>query len=208
MVDADQITFLFGSPPVSATLDALLPHRFSPKDLLLAGGTASENAEAWVSKGSSDELRLVLEERNNRVDSIRERWRGNNAGRGPTKRLKSDIFEVAAMKAFAAANASYAPYSLCPSGVAIVTESGEIYSGGYIESAAYNPSLSPLQACLVEAVCNGMRSWKAVTHVFLAERPDGLVSQEGVIESALERIAPQARMVIIPLSVDDVNLQD
>ena len=35
-------------------------------------------------------------------------------------------------------------------------------SGGYIESAAYNPSLPPLQAALVAAVIGGLRELKQV----------------------------------------------
>ena len=35
-------------------------------------------------------------------------------------------------------------------------------SGGYLESAAYNPSLPPLQAALVAAVVGGLHDWKEV----------------------------------------------
>lgn len=35
-------------------------------------------------------------------------------------------------------------------------------SGGYIESAAYNPSLPPLQAALIAAVIGGLRELKQV----------------------------------------------
>ncbi len=50
--------------------------------------------------------------------------------------------------AFVAANTSYAPYSNGYAGVAIETTCGTIYSGRYAENAAYNPSLSPMQAAL------------------------------------------------------------
>ena len=41
-------------------------------------------------------------------------------------------------------------------------------SGGYIESAAYNPSLPPLQAALVAAVIGGLRELKQVRGWMLA----------------------------------------
>ncbi|KAE8680991.1 S-adenosyl-L-methionine-dependent methyltransferases superfamily protein [Hibiscus syriacus] len=54
-----------------------------------------------------------------------------------------------------AANVSHAPYSGCPSGVALVDVEGRIYKGSYIESAAYNPSVPPAQAALVAYVASG-----------------------------------------------------
>ena len=52
---------------------------------------------------------------------------------------------TAAGEALKQAKLSYAPYSGCPAGLAIVTEDGHVYGGAYLESAAYNPSLPPLQ---------------------------------------------------------------
>jgi len=39
---------------------------------------------------------------------------------------------------------------------------GSAGSGGYLESAAYNPSLPPLQAALVAAVVGGLRDLSEV----------------------------------------------
>lgn len=52
-------------------------------------------------------------------------------------------------KALEAANRSHAPYSLSHSGVALQDSCGRIYSGAYIENAAFNPGLPPLQAALI-----------------------------------------------------------
>lgn len=72
-------------------------------------------------------------------------------------------FERAAAEALREAAGSYAPYSRCPAGAAIITAGGEVYSGGYIESAAYNPSLPPLQTAIVDAVigAGGVGGWAA-----------------------------------------------
>lgn len=62
---------------------------------------------------------------------------------------------------------SYAPYSHCPSGLAIVTAGGAVYSGPYLESAAFNPSLGPLQAAVIDAVIDGIAYYTEVRHVLL-----------------------------------------
>ncbi|QUM76784.1 cytidine deaminase [Moritella sp. 24] len=51
--------------------------------------------------------------------------------------------------ALQAANTSYAPYSHCHAGIALNTQDGETITGRYIENAAFNPSLSPLQSVLI-----------------------------------------------------------
>lgn len=57
--------------------------------------------------------------------------------------------------AVASANASYAPYSKAFGGAAILCTDGRIFSGSYLENAAFNPSLSPLQAAYVSAMLGG-----------------------------------------------------
>lgn len=57
---------------------------------------------------------------------------------------------------------SYAPYSRCPSGLAIATAAGAVYSGPYLESAAFNPSLGPLQAAVIDAVTDGIAYYTEV----------------------------------------------
>ena len=51
--------------------------------------------------------------------------------------------------ALKAANGSYAPYSHCHAGIALKTTTGTVITGRYIENAAFNPSLSPLQSVLI-----------------------------------------------------------
>lgn len=57
---------------------------------------------------------------------------------------------------------SYAPYTGCAAGIALITASGLVVSGGVIESAAYNPTLPPLQAALVNGVIGGISSYSEV----------------------------------------------
>jgi len=52
----------------------------------------------------------------------------------------------------------YTPYTGCTSGVAIITSAGKVYSGGYVESAAFNPSLTPFHAAWAAAVTDHVSS--------------------------------------------------
>jgi len=115
------------------TLPMLLPHRFGPEDLLGGGH------RGLLSHGP---LKAVLEVGDLQSDS--DRW-----GAGEEAR------EEARAAAFAAATLSYAPYTKCPSGAAVVLADGRVFSGSYVECAAYNPSLPPLQAALSAAVIDG-----------------------------------------------------
>jgi cytidine deaminase len=77
---------------------------------------------------------------------------------------KLSKLEEAALKA---ANHSYAPYSASPAGVAIKTKN-DIYAGSYIENAAFNPSLPPLQSALINLVAAG-GEWSEIKEVVLVE---------------------------------------
>jgi len=101
--------------------------------------------------------------------------------------------------ALGAARDSYAPYSRCPAGLAVVTAAGAVYAGPYLESAAYNPSLPPLQAALATAVTQGMASYERVVEVVLAERDGVEVQHEAATRLALQYIAPNARLHVLHL---------
>ncbi len=90
-----------------------------------------------------------------------------------------------------AAFASYAPYSQSRSGIAIQTRDGKIYSGSYLENAAFNPSLSPLQTALV-ALVSDLRSYEEINEVVLVEQKTGKISQEMPTRALLRQVAPSA----------------
>ncbi|KAG7541002.1 Cytidine/deoxycytidylate deaminase zinc-binding domain [Arabidopsis thaliana x Arabidopsis arenosa] len=93
-------------------------------------------------------------------------------------------------RALTAANKSYAQYSNCPSGVALICE-GEVYKGWCIESAAYYLSLGPVQAALVDFVARGEgKGFEMITGAVLVEMNDANVSQEATARVLLETIAP------------------
>lgn len=131
-----------GAPgPVRWRLAQLLPARFGPLDLLEA---------------DSEPLLLQPQDRSLSWEPSAVQALAGNGGGG------SSCHAAAAQAALAAARQSYAPYSRCYSGAAVVTASGQVYSGSYLESAAYNPGLHPLQAALVAAVKDGLPSYQQV----------------------------------------------
>ncbi|HEX6087076.1 MAG TPA: cytidine deaminase [Thermoanaerobaculia bacterium] len=87
-------------------------------------------------------------------------------------RLAIDEHDELARAALAAANMSYAPYSKSYAGVAVRTKNGEIVSGAYAENAAFNPSLSPLQAALSQLNLRG-GEWSDIAECVLV-RVDGM----------------------------------
>jgi cytidine deaminase len=105
-------------------------------------------------------------------------------------RKASDTLTTAALSA---ACSSYAPYTKAHSGVAIKLSDGSVHSGAYIENAAFNPSLPPLQVALI-AVLNARRSFDQITDVLLVELENAALSQKPVIEAVLGSICPKVRL--------------
>src|SRR5215813_12211535 len=102
----------------------------------------------------------------------------------------SDQLTLAALDA---ARKSYAPYTKAHSGVAIATRSGQTYKGGYIENAAYNPSLPPLQSALVALILAG-QNYSAISEVGLVEVESASISQKSAAEAVLSAIAPAVKL--------------
>ncbi len=105
----------------------------------------------------------------------------------------SDELIVAALEA---ARKSYAPYTKAYSGVAIATGPGRIHKGSYIENAAFNPSLPPLQTALA-ALILASENYSAISRVALVELEGAAISQKSVAEAALGTIAPAVKLQVV-----------
>ncbi|PPR80264.1 hypothetical protein GOBAR_AA40456 [Gossypium barbadense] len=96
-----------------------------------------------------------------------------------------------------AANMSYAPYSGCPSGVALIDVEGKIYKGSYMESAAYNPSLPPVQAAIVAYVATGGGGgYERIVRAVLVEKSDAVIKQEHTARLLLQCISPKCEVKV------------
>lgn len=95
--------------------------------------------------------------------------------------------------ALSAACASYAPYTKAHSGVAIRLSDGSIYSGAYIENAAFNPSLPPLQVALI-SILSARRTFEQIADVVLVELEGAAISQKPTTEVVLASICQKVRL--------------
>jgi len=92
-------------------------------------------------------------------------------------------------EALSAAEKSYAPYTQNFAGCALETQTGEIYSGRYVESAAYNPSLPPLQSAILCMNMATLAEQRSIQRVVLVEKPT-VVNLRNVTELLLGSWAP------------------
>lgn len=155
----------------------LLPHSFGPLDLT-----------------HDDSLPLLLEERHNGLRFA--------PGSIPEGSGAAELDRAAAV-ALAEANAAYAPYSASPAGLVLVDSDGVVHAGRSVESAAYNPTMSPLHTALVAAVgsagmgdANG-GEWRRIESATLVEMNGAPVRYAGTAALILETIAPRARLRVI-----------
>ena len=116
---------------------------------------------------------------------------------GMTLPSPADDVAQAALKA---ANTSYAPYSLSYAGVALKTSDGRIYTGSVAENAAFNPSMSPLEAAVVSLVISGGRTYSDIVDAVLVEATASKASQAGVTRDVL------GTMTKVPLRVYEAVL--
>ncbi|CAI8619675.1 unnamed protein product [Vicia faba] len=162
--------------PKPTSLSRFLPHRFGPHDLL------------------PQQTPLFLEPRNNRLTLP------NGVCNGETLDTK---LKIAALEA---ANKSHAPYSDSPSGVAIVDCYRKIYKGSYVESAAFNPSLGPLQAAVVVFIAGGGGEYDEIVGAVLVEKDGAVVRQEGTVRLLLNAISPKCVLQTFLCSVDQSSV--
>lgn len=104
--------------------------------------------------------------------------------------------------ALKAAQASYAPYTFDYSGVAFKTRDGAIFSGSVAEDAAFNPSMSPLEAAVVSLVISGGKSYSDIVDAVLVEMTGSKAGQAAATRAALEAITS------VPLRVHQAHAPD
>ena len=87
---------------------------------------------------------------------------------------------------------AHAPYSGAPSAVVLRTSDGRLVAAGCVESVAFNPTTTALQAALVEAVAIGA-DLAAISDGWLAASHGGPVDPEPGFRSLLTAVAAGAR---------------
>jgi cytidine deaminase len=100
--------------------------------------------------------------------------------------------------ALAAANRSSAPYTGAFSGAALETTNGQRFCGAVAESAAYNPTLAPLQAALIAAHHGGGgATLESISQARLVELENGPLSQLELARQVLASVAPAASLRVV-----------
>jgi len=89
-------------------------------------------------------------------------------------------------------NRSYSHYTNSHSAVAIRTRSGQIYSNIYIESVAYNPTLSPIHTALISLTANN-ETYEDITDIALMESQSRKIHHKPLLEQFAEAFFPSAR---------------
>jgi cytidine deaminase len=95
--------------------------------------------------------------------------------------------------AWDAACQSYSPYTKSPSGVALSTSTGRTFPGSYIENAAFNPSLPPLETALAGYFAAGPAAGD-IQRCVLVERQNGGISHLVTTKCVLAALAPAATL--------------
>ncbi|KAL3681061.1 hypothetical protein R1sor_024017 [Riccia sorocarpa] len=198
------------------SLSHFLPHRFGPQDLLhedfplllesqvndlyLSSQVAAVAVLGKAGRHSS------LQSESNATESANLFQGGMNGSSGPTEQRlqefpgEQQLSELQNL-ALEAANNSYAPYTNCPSGLSIWTTKGRFFKGSYYESAAYNPSLPPLQAAIVAFIADGGDQFDEILHVAFVEKEGAAIRQADTVKLVLGKIAPKASITVIEAQV-------
>ena len=153
------------------SLHELLPHNFGPEEL------------------QGPDPQLVFQPIRNGLEWTAAAARVV-ADLGPADRALAEA-------ALAHAERAYAPYSQCPAGVALRARGGLVAAGGSIESAAFNPSMLPLQSALVDAVVKGVGEWGVLERMVVVERHDAGAKYHATAELLLGKIAPAASVLVL-----------
>jgi cytidine deaminase len=91
---------------------------------------------------------------------------------------------------------AHAPYSSSPSAVVLRLRSGRLLAAGCLESVAFNPSITALQAALVE-VAAAQAAWTEIAEGWLARTAGGSVDPAPGFQSLLSALAPAATAHVV-----------
>jgi cytidine deaminase len=95
--------------------------------------------------------------------------------------------------ALRAASRASAPYTGAVAGVALETADGRRFAGSLAESAAYNPTLAPMQSSLITAYLGGARL-DSIRSGLLVELEGAAISQFASATAVLASVAPHATL--------------
>lgn len=96
----------------------------------------------------------------------------------------------------AAGRRAHSPYSGSPSAVILTMADGQEIRGTAIESVAFNPTMQPLMAALVDVIAHGY-AYHDITHATLGTDVGGHVDYGASTRELLASVTPQATLTIL-----------
>ncbi len=90
---------------------------------------------------------------------------------------------------------AHAPYSRCPGAMVLALNDGQLIAGFSIESVAFNPTMGPLQAAMINLIAHGYTA-DDIAEAALGTRLGGNVDYSLSVTELLGKLAPA-----VPLSI-------
>jgi len=91
---------------------------------------------------------------------------------------------------------AHAPYSGCPGAVVLALNDGQMVAGFSIESVAYNPTMGPMQAAMIDLIAHGYEA-ADIAAAALGTRLNDDVDYSLSVAELLGRLAPAAPLSIV-----------
>jgi cytidine deaminase len=107
--------------------------------------------------------------------------------------LSPDVTQTLLKAALRARKEAYAPYSNFAVGAAVMTDSGEIFTGCNIENASYGATVCAERVAAFKAISAGHKSIKAIAVV--ADHPQP-VSPCGICRQVISEFGPEAAVLM------------
>lgn len=125
--------------------------------------------------------------------------------------LNADMISRLIDRAIEGMSYAYTPYSGFRVGAALLTESGEIYTGCNIENAAYGPTICAERCAIFKAVSEGEHSLKAIAIAGGNEKETDMLSGYafpcGVCRQVMREFAKDAAFkVIVARNITDFQI--
>jgi cytidine deaminase len=95
----------------------------------------------------------------------------------------------------AAGRRAHTPYSKCPSAVALTLRDGGVVTGASIESVAFNPTMGPLQAVLIDLLARGYE-YGDIASAALGTVIGGAVDYSRATAELLLGVAPDVSLTV------------
>lgn len=110
-------------------------------------------------------------------------------------RFDQEVSSPMAQVLLAKGRKSHSPYSKAPAAILLHLADGAVVSGQAIESVAFNPTIHPLQAAVVDLLAHGY-AYSDITGASLGTVIGGAVDYSASTRELLARLAPEAPLLV------------